>query len=352
VPTSQPLPKDQSSNDEGDALEALLTAARKAAAPAAGKSAGDAPLDALQLVADVGDGVMLLADLLAAGHSRAVVAALLKQGSDKRLRPRLALGVVGGHEVVWLRTAGWSILNYPNRREAAPTVRSLRHRLSGHNFEHAIEQRVAPIARQNDVLLEMVRGVPLRDYCKSRVGDAWTTIKTEGPEQTRDAGTVTGGVFPDVLVVENWPRKHILRAKPQGLVAATRSEREQLWPSVGGIRTDDADLAVAVEIELSGKAAPLLSAKVRQHDTAMRMGWWQVVVWVTDSTDVLTRLLRAGIGDPSQHPGHYVMGGSALGFGSDPEQPLRQFFPGTETLDPATVVPPPPWWLPHLGKRP
>ncbi len=350
MPTSQPLPNDQDSNDEGDALDALLSAARAAASPA-GSPAGDAALDVLQDVADVGDGVMLLADLLAAGHSRAVVAALLKQGSDKRLRARLALGVVAGHDVVWLRTAGWGAVGKPNRREAAPTVKTLRHRLSGHNFEQAIEHRVTATARANDVLIEVMRGVPLREHVQQHIGDAWTSIKTEGPEEQRAAGTLTGGVFPDVLVVENWPRQRIVGTPQTGLAQAVPGERERLWPSVGGIRNDDADLVVAVEIELSGKAAPLLSSKVRQHDTAMRLGWWQAVVWITDSTDVLTRLLRAGVSDGAQHPGHYVMGGSSVGLGNDPG-PVLKFIPGTDRPDPATVPPPPPWWLSYLAARP
>ncbi len=317
--------------DPGDALDALLATAKAASTAPDGKPSGDAALDVLTTVAEVGDGVLMLSDLLAARHSRAVIAALLTQGADKRVRPRLALGLVAGHEVVWLRSAGWQSVGQQNRREAAPTARSLRHRLSGHNLESALENAVAPVARRRDVLFDVVRGVTLREYIDQRKGDAWVAIRTEGAEGAKDAGTLTGGVYPDALVAECWPTDLF-------------GERLGAWPSTGDptSRTDPqpAEFAVAVEIELSGKAAPLVAAKIRQHDTAMRLGWWQAVVWVTDDTDTLKRLIRAGLGHVADHPGHYVLGGSAIGLDDPAAPPI------------GVAAPRPPWWAGPLSARP
>jgi hypothetical protein len=324
-------PKPATKKGGRDALDAYFDGLQKAAADPAGTSSADASLDVLATLDEVGDGVLLLGDLLAAGHSRALVMALLTQGTDKRVKPRLAGGVIAGHALVWLRSSGWQAVGQPNRREAAPTARSLRHRLSAHNFESAMRQRVEPSARSAEILLEVVRGLPLREYVKQRAGDVWAVIKNEGAEAGKDASTLMGGVYPDALVAENWP----LDLFDQRMVS---------WPHTGDATSrmdpQPADFAVAVEVELSGKAAVLLSAKVRQHDAAMVLGWWQAVVWITDDTDTQTRLLRAGIGNASEHPGHYLLRASAVGMGDDPA-------PAAFGL----AVPTAPWWQPLLQKR-
>jgi hypothetical protein len=76
-----------------------------------------------------------------------------------------------------------------------------------------------------------------------------------------------------------------------------------------------------------------VQSKVRQHDVAMRLGWWQAVVWITDDRDTLTRLLRAGVGT---HPGHYLLSAAAVGIGGDPAV-LAQ-----------VERAPMPWWSRHL----
>jgi hypothetical protein len=342
---SQPLPinsagaphpaKNQQRNEsEGDALAAIVATAR-AEISAREDNAADASTDVLTLVAEGGDGVMLLADVLAAGHSRALVAALLTQGSDKRIRARLAIGIVAGVEVVWLRTSGWQAVGQPNRRETPPTQSSLRHRLSAHNFERTMLAGVEPVGRERGVLLSVVRGAPLREYITQRTGDAWTIIKTAGSAELLNAASgVLGGVYPDALVAESWPAS---------LVVDKDQTRAKTWPKTGDpaalSERQGPDWASAIEIELSGKAAPLVSAKVRQHDTAMLLGWWQAVVWITDDTDTLTRLVRAGVGG-ADHPGHYLLPGSAVGIGGSPTVPVGM------------PLPPVPWWHATLmGRR-
>jgi hypothetical protein len=97
---------------------------------------------------------------------------------------------------------------------------------------------------------------------------------------------------------------------------------------------------VAIEIELSGKSAPLVEAKLRQHDTAMQLGWWQAVVWITDDLSTLTRLLRSGLGQSRVHPGHYFLPGGAVGIGGYPAVPIGAPVPAT------------PWWAAPLAATP
>lgn len=275
-----------------DPLNDLYEPLERAAATGAHR---DVASDVLDYIAEAG-GVVFAADLLAAGHPPAVVAALAQSGPDKRVRPRLALGVVAGHRLCWLRSSGWQAVGQPNRRECPPTERSLAHRLAAPNFERTIITHVVPPARASSVLVSVLRDKPLRDYVEERKGDAWAVVKAAGADAATAAGRVLGGVYPDVLVVENWPSD----------LYATRSGT---WPSVGGdqgVVDDASDLLVAIEVELSGKATPVLAAKVAQHDTAMALGWWHAVCWVSDDADTLTRLQRAGITRP-EHPGHYAL---------------------------------------------
>lgn len=276
----------------------------------------DVASDVLEHIAQAG-GVVFTADLLAAGHPPAVVAALSQPGEDKRVRPRLALGVVAGHRLCWLRSSGWQAMGQPNRRECPPTERSLRHRLAAPNFERAISAHVTTAARTSSVLVSVLRDKQLRDYVEERKGDAWTVVKVAGSDAATAAGRVLGGVYPDVLVVENWP-------------IDLHESRSSTWPSVGGDQAAS-DLLVAIEIELSGKATPVLASKVAQHDTAMALGWWHAVCWVSDDADTLTRLQRAGITRP-EHPGHYALLSSDCHLGPQ--------VPGL-TLPTGTRVP---WW--------
>lgn len=71
--------------------------------------------DGEQLLADLvvevaaAGGVAVVDDLLASGHSRAVIAAALDPtGDDKRARPLLRGTVANGIEIVWCTTLGWS----------------------------------------------------------------------------------------------------------------------------------------------------------------------------------------------------------------------------------------------------
>lgn len=318
-----------------DPLEAVFAdiEAAAAAALAAGKTA-DVGTDLLLALAEAG-GVALVADVLAAGHAPAVLAALtLANPKDKRVKPRLGAGIITGHRVVWLLASGWSAVGQANRREASPTEKSLRHRLAASNLARGLA-RLEPTFTTYGLIVAVQQDVELREALKGWVQD----VKPRGVGQDDPgAGGVYNGIFPDLLVVENWD-------------PARLGQRAVHWPSVGGVaatagsgepsgtilRGDGADHIVAVEVELSGKANVLLSAKVANHDTAMRLGWWNAVVWITDDRNTLTRLSRAGIGDRTTHPGHYLMGTDACGLGPVPP----------DIILPAGLAP---WWATIWGR--
>jgi hypothetical protein len=278
----------------------------------------------LELVA-AGDGLALVEDLLQAGVTPAVLAAALAQPEgDKRVRPRLRGGLLAGHRVCWLTSAGHAAVGQPNRRESPPSQSTLRHRLAPSNVERHLITHLAPIARQRgQVLLDVVRGKPLRDLVEERRGDAWSSVRHGNLADQAEASSLLGGVFPDLLVVEDWPE-------------AMSETRRHVWPH-HGLRADRASVfespfAVAVEVELQGKAHPLLLHKRKQHTRAMDIGgWWSAVLWIVDDRDVLTRLQRAGLGDTRNAPGHYVARACDFGIG------------GGHDLDLSDLSQP--WWI-------
>lgn len=301
---------DTSTGGVADPLEALFTVIEAEEAEARTTGAAlvrEAGADLLEALAEAG-GTALVEDLLAAGHSPAAVAALATQGSDKRVKPRVALGSIGGHRVVWLRSAGWQSVGQVNRREAGPTTKSLRHRLAAPNLAKSLA-RLETSPEGRGLLIEGQQDIELRETVRVAVQG----LKGGGRGQDDpEAGALAAGVFPDLLVVENWSPARV-------------GDRERYWPTVGGYRPvggsggvqrdREPDHIVAVEIELSGKSNLMMSAKIRHHDGAMRLGWWHAVVWITDDQRTTTRLAHAGVDDRVAHPGHYVMSTAACALG-------------------------------------
>jgi hypothetical protein len=283
------------------------------------------------------EGLALLEDLLAAGHSGAVIAALAQgSASDKRVRPKVALDTINGTRVVTLLSGGWAYIGQPNRRAALPTASTLRHRLAPANLERALARLDGSIA-DAAIIIAVERGVAMRQYIEGRVVEA--KAAQFGNSARADVGQVLGGVQPDLLVTESWP-------------AEAYPHRATLWPHTGarGQRQtgpdgatpvpwpdEEADFTVAVEVELSGKNDVHLARKVTQHNTAMALGWWDAVVWVTDHRDTVRRLERAGlVGASRRHPGHYATLTGAVHLGeADPSALLPM---GTAA----------PWWPPYI----
>lgn len=279
--------------------------------------------DLLEAVA-AGDGLALLDDLLAEGFPPDLIRSALEPGEDKRQRPKLLATSIGPWRVLSLSSSGFAAVGEGNRRPALPTASTLLHRLGPKNARARLEERVAPVARERGVMLDVISGGALRAYCEDRRGEAWSLIKGNGGAQdANDASVVLSGVLPDFLVLETWHESMLPR-------------RPQIWPSSGDpvalIDPQPAEFLTAVEIETSPKfSAEVLGLKVRRSTIAQRLGWWQATCWATggeQGQDINERLRRVGV---LTHPGHYFLPASALGIGGP------------------TVAPPAgarlPWWL-------
>lgn len=259
------------------------------------------------LVADVaaGGGVAVLDDLLAAGHSRAVIAAALEPtGDDKRARPLLRGTVANGIEIVWCTTLGWSRAGQSNKREAPVGSRTARHRTAPALFERWLATRAA-VAEPHGILLTLDRGSGLRSVVEEMTQRAWGLVRQTGGTG-QDAALLLTRPVPDAIIIENWPDDP----------SAIAWRDLHVYPHFGSPERPRAEVAIAVEVQLSDTASAIMSQKVRAHDVAMRLGGgWQATLWVVDSQDVMTRLQRAGIGDELRHPGHYVVQAREVGLG-------------------------------------
>jgi hypothetical protein len=320
-----------------DALDILFAPLEAADAGSGEKTAADRISELLYAVADA-EGVALVADLQAAGYEASLIAAACTVTSaDKRSKPRLAAELIAGHRMVWLTSGGWSAVGQTNRRGGSPASSQLVHRLAPANFQRRLTAKLVPAVHAYGVLVDTARGVDLRDYVNPLKGDAWGIVKGSSPEDAKDAGRVLEGVYPDAIVYENWPETLF-------------AQRAKQWPSIGDPQArlsahdgEAATFVAAVEIELSAKSDKALDRKMDRHDVAMRLGWWQVVVWITDSDDVLTRLTRAGLGrmtkaNTPRRPGHYLLDARDAGIGNGISElipPLGMKYP---------------WWQMHLDR--
>lgn len=262
------------------------------------------------LVVDVAasGGIALLDDLLNAGHSRAVIAAALQpESADKRARPLLRGCIANGLEVVWCTTLGWSRAGQSNRREAPVGTRTALHRTAPAVLDRWVRTKAATVASRG-IMLAVDRGSGLRVLAEEMTQRAALLVRQSG-SIGEDATILLTRPVPDALLVENWP-----------LDSAALTWRDtHVYPHFGSPSHPGAEIAVAVEVQLSDAATAVISQKVRAHDVAMRLGGvWQATLWVVDDIDVVTRLQRAGVGEVAAHPGHYLVEARDVGISTHP----------------------------------
>lgn len=237
-----------------DALERILAAKRL-------EDDGERLL--ADLVTDVAaaGGVALVHDLLAQGHSRAVLAAALEpEGADKRTRPWLRCAVVNDVRLVWATTKAWTQAGQPNRREAPPGSRTARHRTAPALLGRWL-RGVNAVAYQHDILLALDRGPGLRATCEEMTQRAWGLMR-QGGAVAQEASLLLTRPVPDALLVESWPHRADL--------AAWRDA--SIYPHLGSEERPSSEFAVAVEVQFADSGTALLSQRLRAHDVAMRVG--------------------------------------------------------------------------------
>jgi len=238
------------------------------------------------------DGLGTTDEASAAGFSdRLLAKVLIGPTGDGRQRPKVRGQDIGGVRWLWLTAGGWALAGLPNRREAPPTASVVRHRTAPRRFEEWVTNRVAPIAGAQGIDVVVARGEAVRKYVDTTGKNrAWKWLLNPGG-RIDDAGELTqGGPLPDALLVETWPEEGI-PFRTDYLYPHTQSREGQC--TYYSQTRDTPDWTVAVEVELAAKADALTAAKVRRHNIAIGCGWWDAVLWVTDSAAVARRVARA-----------------------------------------------------------
>lgn len=258
----------------------------------------------LRMLADVG-GALPVKEMLRRGATESVITMLLLDDeTDKRRRPRMKLGVVGGEPCCWLTSQGWNAVGRPSKAECIPTSDSI---------EHAtMPIRLASWLKSHGALLDS-RGVEVsvagpsagKALSEEIVARAWAFLQKRVGDPGGSVGSLVGGQFCDALLIERW-----------------RGERAvEMYAGAWGLapslvtQPDLAETLVAVENELSLKSNVPLRNKVDRWESVIeQLGAVRGVVWIVGSRKVADRLRDLGVDDPRRRPGQLLVAANRLGF--------------------------------------
>lgn len=297
-PDAQPelFPTTEERGAAPPSLAALIQAARVEAAKAADGGAVGALVGRLARE----DGSAAVAALRAEGFPAEVIAAAVTtSATDKRVKARARLGLVGDEPIVWLSTTGWQAAGKPSRRERPPSAETAEHAAAPLHLAAWLRDRLSPFP---GLTVGVATGGPCREFSERVKALAWTRIQGAG-DTTGDAGSLTGGLVPDALLVERFP-------DTATYVGA--------WGRDPVTAEDLAEQTVALECEFSAKADTPLRWKVERWRAALALGAAHAVVWVVRSQEVADRLQALGVGRPASDERQLLVPGHLVGLGGEP----------------------------------
>lgn len=246
------------------------------------------------------EGAAPLAALKAEGYpDQAIAAAAQADPKDRRLKPRIRVGIVSGEPVAWLTTTGWQSAGHPSRRERRPSHESMAHAAAPAALGRWLTATLKPWPY---LRVDVVGGPALREWSDQVKALAWAQIQARTSGDTSNVGSLTGGMYPDALLVERWP-------DPETYTSA--------WGADPQTPDDVAEQTLGLEIEDTRKSAGLLRSKVDRWDGAISLGAAYGVVWIVRSADVRANLVALGVGDLRRRPRQFLVAGSTCGLGGE-----------------------------------
>ncbi len=283
------MPKQVPENEEAPSLSALIQTARsEAAKDTAGGTVG-------QVVARLasGDGSATVAALRSEGFPEPALVAAVTTGKDGRFKARARLGVIAGEPMIWLTATGWQSAGRASGKERHPTTESAGHAAAPGQINTWLRKVVEPWAGLD---VRAVTGEPCRVFSNQVKALAWARIQGAG-DGTGGAGSLTGGLVPDALIVERFPD------------AATY---EGAWGYAPATQDDIAEQTLALEIEDTRKASEPLRWKVERWEAAIELHAVVRVVWVVRTASIRDRLFALGVGT-KRRPNQLLVAGGRIG---------------------------------------
>ena len=262
----------------------------------------------IHILAEAG-GALPINDLLTRyGVSKRTIEALVDPDltADKRRKARAKIGTIDDQPVLYLSAAGVKASGRSMRGLSVhPSSQSLRHALAPSRFADWIKPIEMELAKQ-EVGLHVTWGPSCRAYSDRVIAMSWAKIKVAA-DNSGSLGILTGGQFPDFLVIENRTldekgAKHFLDS--WGVAA----------------RNDDelAETTIACEIQLSERTqGGSLRPKVDAYSAAIEvLGAAHRVVWIADRK-VAQILINLGLNDAYRRPGQILISAASVGMGNE-----------------------------------
>ncbi len=286
VPENEATP----SNEAAPSLSALIQTARSEAA--ARSTGGTVGLVVARLAR--GDGSATVATLRSEGfpESALVAAVTSKDPKDGRYKARAKLGIVAGEPMIWLTATGWQSAGRASGKERPPTAESASHAAAPGQINAWLKR----VTEGLPVDVSAVTGEPCRVFSDQVKALAWARIQGVG-DTTGGAGSLTGGLVPDALIVERF-------ANSETFVSA--------WGYDPATHDDIAEQTLALEVEDTRKASEPLRWKVERWEAATELKAVIKVVWVVRTATVRDRLFALGVGT-TRRPEQLLVPGARIG---------------------------------------
>lgn len=267
---------------------------------AATKASGGAQAELLRRLGDAPNTVVPYATLRAEGFPEDVIAACAQDDpDDKRRKRRVAHEFVGPNEVCWLTPLGLNAIGRQRSSVTPPTAESVAHATAPNALAGWLNKTLSTWPDLPRVSVST--GLPVREWAEQVKASAWARIQGVG-DATGVYGPLTGGLYPDALLVERWRKLDLY---------------EHAWGKPPETPQDAAEQLLGLEIEMSRKGDAPLAHKVRRWSGVLELGAAIGVVWVVNARIVADNLLALGVGTPA-HPRQFLVPAAAVGLDGDP----------------------------------
>ncbi len=262
----------------------------------------------IHILAEAG-GALPINDLLTRyGVSKRTIEALVDPDltTDKRRKARAKIGTIDDQPVLYLSAAGVKASGRSMRNLSVhPSSQSLRHSLAPSRFADWVKPIEKELAKQ-EVGLHVTWGPSCRAYSDRVIAMSWAKIKVAA-DNSGSLGILTGGQFPDFLVIEN------RTADEKGAQHFLNS-----WGVPARNADELAETTIACEIQLSERTqGGSLRPKVDAYSAAIEvLGAAHRVVWIADEK-VAQILINLGLNDEYRRPGQILISAASVGLGGE-----------------------------------